>query len=168
VLVAAMRLVWERRADVRLVVAGAGPAARLVPDDPRISLISRYISEHEVDDLLADASLVVLPYTQASQSGIGLLAIARGVPVVVSDLGALPELTYDPSFIAEAGNQRALAEAILRHLDDGAEVRGAVLRHAQARFSWDLAAQLSTDLYRELIAQNDSRPHQHHATDGLE
>ena len=67
-----------------------GEAARLVPDDPRISLIARYISESEVDPLLADASLVALPYTQASQSGVGLLAIARGVPVVVSDLGALP------------------------------------------------------------------------------
>jgi glycosyltransferase involved in cell wall biosynthesis len=154
VLVAAMRLVWERRADVRLVVAGAGPAARLVPDDPRISLISRYISEDEVDDLLAGASLVVLPYTQASQSGVGLLAIARGLPVVVSDLGALPELAYDPSFVAEAGNACALAATIVRHLDDGAEVRCAVLRHAQARFSWDRAAQLSTELYRELIAQS--------------
>jgi hypothetical protein len=43
-----------------------------------------------------------------------------------------------------------------------------VLRHAQARFSWDRAAQLSTDLYRELIAQDDSRSHQHHATGGFE
>ena len=117
-------------------------AARLVPDDPRISLISRYISENEVEGLFAGASLVVLPYTQASQSGVGLLAIARGVPVVVSDLGALPELAYDDSFVVEAGNARMLSATILRHLDDGAEVRDAVLRHAQDRFSWDRAAQL--------------------------
>lgn len=156
VLVEAMRLVWERRPEVRLIVAGAGEAARLVPDDPRIWLIPRYISESEVDTLLAEASLAALPYTQASQSGVGLLAIARGVPVVVSDLGALPELAYDPSFVSEAGNPRALAETIVRHLDDGAEVRSAVLRHAQSRFSWDLAAQLSTELYRELATQNGS------------
>jgi glycosyltransferase involved in cell wall biosynthesis len=156
VLVEAMRLVWERRPEVRLVVAGAGEAARLVPDDPRIWLIPRYISESEVDTLLAEASLAALPYTQASQSGVGLLAIARGVPVVVSDLGALPELAYDPSFVSEAGNPRALAETIVGHLDDGAEVRSAVLRHAQSRFSWDLAAQLSTELYRELTTQNGS------------
>ena len=156
VLVEAMPLVWQRRPEARLVVAGAGVAARLVPDDPRISLISRYISENEVESLLAAASLVVLPYTQASQSGVGLLAIARGVPVVVSDLGALPELAYDESFVAEAGDARTLAAAILRHLDDGAEVRGAVLWHAQTHFSWDLAARLSTELYREMIAQDDS------------
>ena len=153
VLVAAMGLVWERRPEVKLVVAGAGAAARHVPDKPRVSLIARYISEREVDALLAQASLVALPYTQASQSGVGTLAIAAGVPVVVSDLGALPQLAHEPSFVFEAGNPRALAETIVRRLDHGPEVRSAVLRHAQTHFSWDYAAQLTTELYRELVAQ---------------
>ena len=104
---------------------------RLVPDDPRILLIPRYIPENEVDGLLAGASLVVLPYTQASQSGVGPLAIAAGVPVVVSDLGALPELAYDPSFVFEAGNPRALADTISGISTTEPEVRRAVLRHAQ-------------------------------------
>jgi glycosyltransferase involved in cell wall biosynthesis len=156
VLVEAMGLVWERRPDVRLVVAGAGPAARLVPDEPRVSLIPRYVSEDAVDALLAGASLVALPYTQASQSGVGALAIAAGVPVVVSDLGALPELAYEPSFVFQAGNPRALGEAIVQHLDHGLEVRSAVLHHAQTHFSWDHAAQLTTNLYRELTNGNGS------------
>jgi glycosyltransferase involved in cell wall biosynthesis len=150
VLVEAMRLVWRHRPGIRLVVAGAGPAAGLVPDDERVSLLPKYIPESEVEELLAEASLMVLPYTQASQSGVGALAIGAGLPVVVSDLGALPELAHDSSFVCEAGNPRALAETILRHLDDGAEVRRAVLRHAQAHFSWDRVAQLSTALYQEL------------------
>jgi glycosyltransferase involved in cell wall biosynthesis len=156
VLVDAMRLVWTRRPDVTLVVAGAGEAAGLVPDDPRISLIPRYISESEVDTLLAEASLVALPYTQASQSGVGVMAIAAGVPVVVSDLGALPELAYEPSFVFEARDPRALAETLIQHLDDGPEVRSAVLRHAQAHFSWNRAAQMSTELYRELATQSSA------------
>src|SRR5689334_1503994 len=131
VLVEAMRLVWSRLPGVKLVVAGAGDAAHLVPHDPRITLIPRYISEHEIDTLLSEASLVALPYTQASQSGVGTLAIAAGVPVVVSHLGSLPELAYEPSFVFEAGNPAALAETIERHIHDGADVRDAVLAHAQ-------------------------------------
>jgi glycosyltransferase involved in cell wall biosynthesis len=154
VLVEAMRRVWEQRPGVRLVVAGEGPAARHVPEDRRISLISRYIAEGEVDDLFAGASLVALPYTQASQSGVGVLAIAAGVPVVVSRLGALPELAYEPSFTVEAGNPVPLADTILGHLEDGPEVRHAVLRHAQSHFSWDHAARLSTQLYGGLVAQH--------------
>jgi glycosyltransferase involved in cell wall biosynthesis len=104
---------------------------------------------------------MVWPYTQASQSGVGVLAISAGVPVVVSDLGSLPELAYDSSFVFEAANPRALAQTILRHLDDGADVRGAVLRHAQGRFSLDRAAQLSTELYGELVARRSSSPRRH-------
>jgi glycosyltransferase involved in cell wall biosynthesis len=154
VLVEAMGLVWERRPGVTLVIAGAGPSAELVPDDRRISLISRYIREDEVGSLLAGASLVALPYTQASQSGVGVLAIAEGVPVVVSALGALPELACDESFVTEPGNARALAETILRHLDDDGYVRERVLDHARARFSWEVAARKTTELYRELVGSS--------------
>ena len=156
VLVAAMRLVWERRPDVRLVVAGEGEAARLVPVDPRIALLDRYISEREVDGLLAGATLVALPYTQASQSGVGLLAIGRGVPVAVSALGALPELVHDRSYISPPGDPRALSETILRHVDDGMQARWAVLRHARDHFSWDHVATLTTDLYRALVSERGS------------
>ena len=60
------------------------------------------------------------------------------------------------SFVIEAGNARALAATILRHIDNGAEERSAVLQHAQTHFSWDLAAKLSTELYREVISQAHS------------
>jgi glycosyltransferase involved in cell wall biosynthesis len=153
VLVEAMRIIWERRPEVKLVVAGTGPAARLVPADPRISLRDTYISEDEVGTLLAGASLVVLPYTQASQSGVGLLALGEGVPLVVSDLGALPDLAYDPSFVCEHGDPRALAQTIVHHVDDGPDVRHAVLMHARSHFSWDHVAKLSTDMYRDLVPQ---------------
>lgn len=58
----ALRLVWERRPEVRLVVAGAGQAGGgLCPTTRAFSIIARYISEREVDTLLAEASLVALP-----------------------------------------------------------------------------------------------------------
>ena len=150
VLVEAMRLLWIDRPDARLIVAGHGEASNLVPSDPRITLIARYIAESDVEPLLAKASVLVLPYTQASQSGVGLLAIAAGLPVVVSDLGGLPELAYEPSFVAEAGRPDTLAETIRRHIDDGADVRREVLRHARERFSWEHAAELTRELYDDL------------------
>jgi glycosyltransferase involved in cell wall biosynthesis len=151
VLVEAMPHVWQVRPEVRLVVAGHGPAATLVPDHPQIMLIARYIAESEVEPLLAEASVVALPYTQASQSGVGVLAIAAGVPVVVTDVGGLPDLAYDPRFVAEAGNPRALAATLLRNLDNDAIVRRSVLAHAGSGFSWDHAAELSIRLYRDVI-----------------
>jgi glycosyltransferase involved in cell wall biosynthesis len=154
VLVEAMPLIWRARPEVQLVVAGEGPAATLVPDHPRVTLIARYIAESEVEPLLAEASLVALPYTQASQSGVGALAIAAGVPVVVTDVGGLPDLAYDPRFVAEAGNSCALAATILRNLDNDMPVRRSVLAHAGSRFSWDHVAELNLRLYRDVILQS--------------
>ena len=153
VLAEAMPVIWAQRPEVRLIVAGSGPAAAFVPIDPRVRLLDRYIPERDVEPLLAQASLVVLPYTQASQSGVGMLAVAAGVPVIVSDLGALPELALDPSFVAPAGNPAALAAAILRHLDDGVAVRQRLLRHTEARYSWRHVAQMTTELYTEMLAR---------------
>ncbi len=152
VLAAAMPRVWAQRPDARLVVAGAGPAARRVPVDPRVMLLERYIPERDVEPLLAAASLVVLPYTQASQSGVGLLAIAAGVPVVVSDLGALQELVLDPTFVAPTRDPAALAAAILRHLDDGIAIRQTLLRRATERFSWNHVAVMTIELYTGMLA----------------
>ena len=152
VLVDAMRLVWRQRPDVRLVVAGTGYAARLVPQDDRITLLQQYIPEAAVDGLFAAASLVVLPYTQASQSGVGAQALARGIPVVVSDAGALSDLAIDPSYVAAAGNDQALADAILAHVDDGPETRQVVLKRARDHLSWQHAAELTTDVYRAVLA----------------
>jgi glycosyltransferase involved in cell wall biosynthesis len=151
VLVTAMHSIWRERPDVRLIVAGEGPAAELVPEHPRVTLIARYIRESEVQPLLSEASLVALPYTQASQSGVGALAIAAGVPVVVTDVGALRELAYDPGFVARAGDPPALAAAIMRNLDHDTDVRTAVIEHARARFSWDHTAELSLELYRHVL-----------------
>jgi glycosyltransferase involved in cell wall biosynthesis len=100
-----------------------------------------------VDGLLAQASLVVLPYTQASQSGVGLLAVGAGVPVVVSNLGALPELVHDPTLIATAGDPADLAQAVVHHIDHGPEFRAGVLEHARASFSWSHVA----DSYRRAL-----------------
>jgi glycosyltransferase involved in cell wall biosynthesis len=153
VLLAAMRLVWSHRPDVRLLVLGEGPEAARLPADERIERSIGYVPESAIEPMLRRASLVVLPYTQASQSAVGLLALARGVPAVVSDVGALPDLALDRSFVVPPENPRELAAAIVRHLDHSASVREAALQRAQHQFSWRVVAERSVELYNEMLAE---------------
>lgn len=150
VLARAMEELWKRRPDARLVVAGRGPAARDVPQHEQIELRERYIPESEVSDLLKEASVFVLPYTQASQSGVGLLAIAAGVPIVVTDTGALTDLAADPSYVAEPGDPSSLATALERALEGGESQRHDVQEFARRTLSWDVVAQRYLDVYREV------------------
>jgi glycosyltransferase involved in cell wall biosynthesis len=152
VLAEAMTDVWAAVPDAELIVAGRGPAAAQVPEDPRIRRLFGYIPEEDVDGLFREASLVAAPYTEASQSGVVALAVARGIPAVVSDQGALPEVALDPSFITPAGDAAALGRALVAHLGDDITVRAAVHRMAVERLSWCAAADLSLAFYEELLA----------------
>jgi glycosyltransferase involved in cell wall biosynthesis len=151
VLAEAMPRVWSRRPEVRLRVAGEGPTD-LPLSDPRVELQRRYLPESEIPAFLAATTLIVLPYTQASQSGAGSLAAGYGVPVIASRLGGLPDLVLDEGYLVAGGDAEGLAEAILRHLDDGLPVRRRVLAQVAAPRSWEAAGRRSLGIYRDLLA----------------
>ena len=98
-------------------------------------------------------SLAVLPYTQASQTGVGSVAVGYGVPIVVSRVGGLPDLALDHSYVVEPGDDAALADAIVRHIDDGSDVRCRVLSDVAAPRSWDSIAVQSISVYKEVLTQ---------------
>jgi glycosyltransferase involved in cell wall biosynthesis len=150
VLSSAMEHVWQTRPNVRLLVCGKGPSVNDLPDDPRVEARLEYIPESDVDPIFARATLVVLPYTDASQSGVGTMAVARGIPTIVSRIGGLPDLALDDSLVVPPGDPAALAAAIVRHVDDGEEIRKRVLRLAEERLGWDAVGLAALDLYRDL------------------
>ena len=154
VLLEAMEHIWESRPDVRLTIAGTGSESALIPDDSRIDARIGYIPEDSVDEMFASATVVVLPYLDASQSGVGLLAIARGVPVIVTDVGGLPDLVIDRTYVVPPGDAASLAAAILKHLDDDSRVRQSVLKSAAERFGWRIVAKATARVYEEVLTRS--------------
>jgi glycosyltransferase involved in cell wall biosynthesis len=151
VLARAMPRVWQVRPEVQLNVAGSG----LTPfplKDPRISIKREYLPESKLDEFFGGISLAALPYTHASQSGAGSLAVARGVPIIASRLGGLPDLTLDETYLFDPGDEAGLAAAIVRHLDDDATVRRRVLTEVAGPRSWHAVAQRSLEVYDRLLA----------------
>jgi beta-1,4-mannosyltransferase len=60
--------------------------------DPRVRLDLRLIPEHEIQVFLNAADVVVLPYREVLNSGAALLALSFNKPVLLPEVGALPEL----------------------------------------------------------------------------
>ena len=145
----ALRLLPEEMSDVKLIVAGRGPLAELARGRSDVELRNEYIAESEIDVLLDDVRLVLLPYKDATQSGVGLVAVARGVPCIVSRAGGLPELVQDvlPSLVVPPDSPARLAEAIVEHIDHDESLRRAIYDHAATHFAWPAAARR---LYSEL------------------
>lgn len=128
--------------DAKLIVAGRGPLADLARGESDVELRDEYISDSDLDDLLNSVRLVLLPYKDATQSGVGIQAVARGVPCVVSCTGGLPELVQDasPSLVVPPSDPEGLSQAIAAHVDHDSKLRRAVYDNAAASFAWPVVA----------------------------
>lgn len=110
--------------DVRVVVAGGGEpwttyAGR--PTDPgRFEVHDRFVTEAERDALFRDADVVVVPYVEATQSGVVELARRHGRAVVATSVGGLVEqIDHDETgLLVPPADPDALAEALAALLTD--------------------------------------------------
>lgn len=62
---------------------------------PQIEFIDKYLSEDEIVSYLNQSHIMIMPYLEASQSGVATLAIAAEMPVVACSVGGLPEQLSD-------------------------------------------------------------------------
>ena len=104
--------------NLRITIAGRGDdpwAFRSLMGKPdRYDIRHGFIEDPEVAQLFLDADVVVLPYTEASQSGVLNLAAAFGKPVIVTDVGEL-RASVEPNglgMVVPPGDSERLARAI--------------------------------------------------------
>jgi glycosyltransferase involved in cell wall biosynthesis len=153
VLLAAMPKVWESVPAATLVIAGEGeiPASPAL-DDPRVTVRQEHVPESAVPGLYNDATAVVLPYRQASQSGVGSLAKTYGRASVVTNEGGLPELVSDGSgLVVPSEDPAALANALIEVLTEpgrAAEMGAKASASAQADFGWKAVGEATLEAYR--------------------
>ena len=120
--------VAARVPGVRFVVAGrpikgyTPPAAPDLNGAGTIEVLDRYLANTEAARLFEQATLVVCPYRDATQSGVVLTAFGFGVPVVATNTGGLPEyVVHDRTgLLVPVGDAEALADATCRILQDDA------------------------------------------------
>ena len=93
--------------------------------EDKVHFKNEFISNEQVEPYFKAADFICLPYNSASQSGIIMIAYGFGKPVVVTDVGGLPELVVEgkTGFIAERNNQKSLLLAIRKMLADKAPKR---------------------------------------------
>lgn len=83
----------------KLIIAGNGELSieerNLIDENKNIILIKRFIKDEEMIYLYKFSLGVILPYIEASQSGVLAISYHFNIPVVVSDLPGLTEFVND-------------------------------------------------------------------------
>jgi glycosyltransferase involved in cell wall biosynthesis len=153
----------EHVPGAQLTIAGAFESsalrdeilARLRDKTLPVRLIDRFVPEDEVAKLFAEASLAVLPYTNFhAQSGVLHLALSHGVPVVVTDVGALGEFVRQEQVgtVCPERHATAFAQAIIRTLEPSTyEASRQNCVRLSASLSWKDAAERTLRCYEDVV-----------------
>ena len=124
----------------------------------KIILKIEYVPDAATEIYFKAASVLVLPYTHIFQSGVLFLGYNFGVPVVVSDVGALKDdiIEGKTGFVCAPKDTAALTAALQKYFasDLFAHLpsrRRDIQDFANDRYSWSKVAALTTDVYHRLV-----------------
>jgi D-inositol-3-phosphate glycosyltransferase len=129
---------------------------------PFCTLHIRYIPDDEVPYFYRCADLVVLPYLRIYQSGVVLLAMSYGSPVLVSDIEGMLEAVDDEKsgFVFRSRDPRHLAQRlgeIFARPGRAAEMGQAGHRMVSVRNDWGRLGVQSLACYRRALQQRTRR-----------
>lgn len=103
-----------------VLISGKGDISYLegllnTDDYEYITICHNFVPYSRIPDLFERAKFLVLPYTNASQSGVIPLAYTFSKPVIVSNVGSLPEYVDqgETGYIFELNNSTQLATYIV-------------------------------------------------------
>jgi len=132
---------------VHAVVAGEcyedwGPYQKILQENnlaDRVHLFTDFIPSEQVRVFFSAADLVVQPYRTATQSGISQIAYHFDKPMVVTNVGGLPEIVSDgiSGYVVEP-EPAAIATAMQDYFENHREAMMTEgVRAEKRRFSWD-------------------------------
>lgn len=159
-LLEAMPLIAERVPEVKLIIAGRGENIKeYFPngyDENRYEIINRLIPLEEVSNLFQRSTVTVLPYIEASQSGVAALSYGMGTLVVASDVGGLSEIVQHKKdgLLVPPRDVRALADAIICLLSDRdlqQKMQIAALARCQQDLNWSNIAAQTVEVYQKTM-----------------
>ena len=155
-LLSALALVCKHRPDAHLVIAGGGPEldnlrsqACELGINERVTFLGP-VRHEDLPALYRQASLFVAPFIGAEGLGLVTLeAICCGCPALAGDVPAVRDIfppEYQPEFIVNPLDTSALAQRIVRLLQDSPDI-SSLRNYVNNRFGWKMCASRYDDIY---------------------
>lgn len=162
VLISAAALLKAKNVRFKLLIAGKAWKSDLdeyremisaLGLDALVSADFRYIPDDEVAGYYSRADLVVLPYREIYQSGVLLLTMSYGKPVLCSDLLPFKEIIEDgvTGFMFRSGDPECLCSKLESIISAGPELCKKITDNAdiliRGKYDWEKIGKLTKDFY---------------------
>jgi glycosyltransferase involved in cell wall biosynthesis len=134
--------------NFELAIVGNGDLGALgvrVAAHPRVRLDRRWIPEHEIAGIFAAADATVVPYREASQSGVLAASYGAGLPMIATPVGGLAEqiVPFEAGLVTEDLSPGAFAAAMTRLATEPGlynRLAANTIATAEGPLSWDRIA----------------------------
>lgn len=118
--------------------------------------VLEYVSTDQLEDLYGRASILAFP-SLAEGFGMPILdAMARGVPVLTSNVSAMPEVAGGAALLVDPTDAASIAAGLQRLIADSS-LRATLIQAGFARakeFTWEKSVEATWLVYQELIAKS--------------
>jgi glycosyltransferase involved in cell wall biosynthesis len=160
VFLSALEILASRGIHPHVLIAGRGPKLDELElqfgQFRNVEINKTFLTPGEAVSAFQKSEIVILPYLEATQSGVAAAAMANGCLVIASNVGGLSEIVVDNvnGLLVGAGLPEELADAIAKVLDDS-ELRNRLCVGAEnwtkSNLGWhEIAKKATDDLYNIL------------------
>jgi len=150
---------------VKLVLAGRGdlgPYRQAIASLSSTEVHNHHVSAREAARLFAEADVLALPYIEASQSGVLMMAMAFGLPVVASAVGEISEtvLKTKMGLLVPPGDAFRLTSALEHFIEDEGvrhDLAANALRALDTDYSKRVLAARAEAIYEQVCSGADQK-----------
>ena len=157
-------LVKQKIKDVLLVIAGQplknwNMYEKIIKDNDLDEYVHRklgYISDSDIEYYFSCADLVVLPYKLHpfdTHGGVGALAIFFKKPLMVTDVGGLPEYVKDKRAISNPNDPIDISNKVINILEDKNLLKklSQDSEELSNELNWDVIAEKTSAIYEKML-----------------
>ncbi len=148
-----------QQSNVKLLVAGEfygdpEPYLQKIKDlkiEDSVILHNDYIPDHEVNRFFSVADIVAQPYKTATQSGVTQIAFHFEKPMLVTNVGGLPEIVPDGKigYVVEP-DPKPIADALCRFFTENKQEEFAQnVREEKKKYAWSTFTEVMSNLISE-------------------
>lgn len=160
----AANLLSDRYPEARFHIVGAGDDigkyVEQINAPENFDIVNERVSIEHVGKYFQQCTVVVLPYIDATQSGVIPVAYAYGKPVIASNVGAISEVVDDgkTGFLVPPRDAKALAEKIALFLENprlSSDMKDDIAKMINGKLSWDVIAKETFDVYTKTLLNHN-------------
>lgn len=139
ILLQANRIMLENGYSIKVGIFGKSNKDLLITEK-NVHFENRYLKQNEIYEIIGLSRMLVLPYIEASQSGVAAFAVHAELPIVATPLDSLIEqLEGTGTMFASEVSPEAIAEVVSSVLSDGVLFDDLVKKHKKVKeeMSWE-------------------------------